>query len=149
LAGISGYLGWIGQATCRCFGTIEASPWHAFGVDAAALALLVVGRPKRRLMETGQRGVLRRTASAAVCLVLGIAVIFASLAGMGAWVYGSPEAALARLRGQSLTVNYGYVDCGIGKPGESLEGTVAVSNWTDHPFLLYGGTSDCSCVATM
>jgi hypothetical protein len=44
-AAISGYLGWIGQSTCGCFGAIPASPWAAFGVDAAGLAVLVTVRP--------------------------------------------------------------------------------------------------------
>jgi hypothetical protein len=42
LASISGYLGWIGQATCDCFGAIPASPWLAFGVDLAALCIAPV-----------------------------------------------------------------------------------------------------------
>jgi hypothetical protein len=36
-AAVSGYLGWIGQANCGCFGAIQASPWHAFAVDVVAL----------------------------------------------------------------------------------------------------------------
>jgi hypothetical protein len=41
-----------------------------------------------------------------------------------------------------------YVDFGTGKPGESLEAVVEVHNWSDRPVRIYGGTSDCSCVAT-
>ena len=29
-AAVSGYLGWIGVASCGCFGVIKASPWWAF-----------------------------------------------------------------------------------------------------------------------
>lgn len=47
-AAVSGYLGWIGQASCGCFGVIQASPWHAFAVDVTALALLAVARPDWR-----------------------------------------------------------------------------------------------------
>jgi hypothetical protein len=48
LAGISGYLGWIGQASCDCFGAIQASPWLAFAVDLAALLMLLRVRPSLR-----------------------------------------------------------------------------------------------------
>jgi hypothetical protein len=75
-------------------------------------------------------------------------VIVACSTGMGAWVYGSPAAALARLRGELITVTPGYVDFGSGQPGDVLEATVEVTNWTDRPIRLIGGTSDCSCVAT-
>jgi len=148
LAGISGYLGWIGQATCGCFGTIKASPWHAFTVDVAALAILFVGHPKQEPNRAVQEGGWLRIISPVAYFALGVAVIVACLAGMGTWVYGSPEAALARLRGESLTVTPGYVDFGSGHPGDKLEATVKVRNWTDRPIRLMGGTSDCSCVVT-
>src|SRR5687768_17088784 len=36
-AAVSAYFGWIGVASCGCFGVIRASPWSAFGVDVAVL----------------------------------------------------------------------------------------------------------------
>lgn len=148
LAGISGYLGWIGQATCGCFGTIKASPWHAFAVDVAALGFLAVGRPRWELINTVQAGGLLRVVTPVAYFALGVAVIVACLAGMGTWVYGSPEAALARLRGESVVVKPEYVDCGTGKPGDTLKAVIEVHNWSDHPVRIYGGTSDCSCIVT-
>jgi len=74
--------------------------------------------------------------------------MLAALMGIGIWVYGSPSRAWARLQGESLDVSPAYVHCGSGKPGEKLQGIVRVSNWTDEPILIYGGTSDCSCVTT-
>jgi hypothetical protein len=148
LAGISGYLGWIGQATCGCFGTIKASPWHAFTVDVAALALLFVGHPEQEPNGAIQEGGWLRIISPVAYFALGVAVIVACLAGMGTWVYGSPEAALARLRGESVVVKPEYVDCGTGKPGDTLESVIDVHNWSDLPIRVYGGTSDCSCIAT-
>lgn len=148
LAAISGYLGAIGQARCGCFGRIEASPWHAFAVDVAALLLLAVARPNRQGADTLSRVSMWRSASPAGYFILGVSAIIASATGIGAWVYGSPEAALARLRGEALTVDRGFIDCGAGKPGETLEASIVVRNWTDHPVRIYGGTSDCSCVAT-
>jgi hypothetical protein len=47
-AGVSGYFGWTGVANCGYFGVIRTSPWTAFGVDMAALALLVIFRPDFR-----------------------------------------------------------------------------------------------------
>jgi methylamine utilization protein MauE len=148
LAGISGYLGWIGQATCGCFGTIKASPWHAFAVDAAALAFLAVCRPKQEASKTVQEGGWLRVVSPTANFVFGVAVIIACLTCIGSWVYGSPEAALARLRGESVVVKPEYVDCGTGKPGDTLEAAIDIHNWSDHPLRIYGATSDCSCLAT-
>ena len=42
---VSGYLGLIGQASCGCFGAIQASPWVAFAFDVVALILLGIARP--------------------------------------------------------------------------------------------------------
>ncbi|MBX9582185.1 MAG: hypothetical protein K2X87_17915 [Gemmataceae bacterium] len=44
-AGVSSYLGWSGVASCGCFGAIPVSPWWAFGIDGAALTLLIASRP--------------------------------------------------------------------------------------------------------
>jgi hypothetical protein len=147
LAGISGYLGWIGQATCGCFGTIKASPWYAFAVDVAALTSLVVGKPGWQFLSTSQCGFWRIVYPAAYFVVV-VGVIVACSVGVGAWVYGSPQAALARLRGESITVTPGYLEFGSGHPGDMREATAEVRNWTDRPVRLIGGTSDCSCVVT-
>ncbi len=148
LAGISAYLGWIGQATCGCFGTIKASPWHAFTVDVATLVLLVTGRPEWESIKSVQDDGFWRLISLGAYFVLGVSAIVASLAGIGTWVYGSPEVALAHLRGELVVVTPEYVDCGSGKPGEILEANVAVHNWDDQWVRVYGGTSDCSCITT-
>lgn len=148
LAGISGYLGWIGQADCGCFGVIEASPWLAFAVDLTALLLLLSVGPSVPDRAREDRKAEWQANGVIACFALGVVVMVAAMMGMGAWVYGSPAAAWARLQGESLSVSPEYVPCGSGKPGEKLEGTVRVTNWTDDPVLIYGGTSDCSCVAT-
>lgn len=148
LAGISGYLGWIGQATCDCFGAIQASPWLAFAVDLAALLMLISVGPSQPEKDTGEREKTWHETGVFVSLVLGVGVMLGVLMGIGAWIYGSPAKAWARLRDEPLGVAPEYVDCGEGKPGEKLKGTARVYNWTDEPVLIYGGTSDCSCVAT-
>jgi len=85
---VSGYLGVIGQANCGCFGVIKASPWVAFGVDVGVLALLIVARPRA---EKGETVGLRWVGGVAVVLVLLLTTSFL--------VFGSAEAAVARLRG--------------------------------------------------
>lgn len=36
VAGVSLYLGLMGQSSCDCFGRIRVSPWGAFALDVAA-----------------------------------------------------------------------------------------------------------------
>jgi methylamine utilization protein MauE/uncharacterized protein DUF1573 len=145
-ASVSGYLGHLGQATCGCFGIIKASPWHAFSVDVLTLVMLACFRPASARL-VGEFG-FRRTAIEVAVWTVAIGALIAIPAGVVAWRYGSLEAALARLRGETITVAPSYVDFGEGKPGETLERTVEVRNWTDRTVCIIGGTSDCSCVTT-
>ncbi len=143
-AAVSGYLGWIGQASCGCFGVVRASPWHAFAVDVAALMLLALARPDWRAVS---RSEFLRVPTGFAGVLLGAGLILAALAGAATLVSGSPAAALARLQGVPVYVP-GYVDFGTGRPGEVLEREVSVTNWTGVPVRLIGGTSDCSCITT-
>ena len=136
---VSGYLGVIGQATCGCFGVIKASPWTAFAVDVAALTLLAVGRP-----SLASRAEIYGSLKWAGLL----AGVFALLAVAGVLIDGSLDAAVARLRGQSLDVTPSTLDFGTGKPGEVLTVPLTVRNYSSHPVRLIGGTSDCSCLTT-
>ncbi|HEY8505848.1 MAG TPA: MauE/DoxX family redox-associated membrane protein [Gemmataceae bacterium] len=147
-AGVSGYLGWIGQADCGCFGSVQASPWHAFAVDVLALMLLARARPALRSLRDLPRPALRRAGGAAFLFLAGAAVMFGLLAGLGAWTFGSLDAALARVRGERISVRPGFVDVGRGVPGQSVEAVVELVNRTDRPVRVIGGTSDCSCVTT-
>ena len=136
-AAVSGYLGLIGQANCGCFGLIQASPWAAFGVDLAALVLLALGRPAKVV------GTLRVPLG-----LIGVAIVLATLAGVGTLAFGSLDAAIAKLRGEPLGVTPAVLDFGQGKPGELLTTSVTVRNFTTDPVRLIGGTSDCSCLVT-
>ncbi len=141
-AGVSAYLGVIGQASCGCFGAIEASPWAAFAVDVALLILLTIFRPRFTRADLGRES---RTAGK---WALGLIVVLATLTAVGVAYYGSPAAALAHLRGDTLTVDRTHLDFGHGKAGDVLTQPVLVTNWTGEPLRIVGGTSDCSCVTT-
>ena len=133
---VSGYLGVLGQAHCGCFGVIEASPWVAFGVDVLVLLLLAVARPKSEAASP-----------AGVRWVGGVAVVLVVLFAGSLIVFGSAEAAVANLRGQTLTTT-SHLAFESGTVGELRTATATVRNWTDAPLRLIGGTSDCSCIAT-
>ncbi|HEY1487876.1 MAG TPA: hypothetical protein VGF84_17350 [Micromonosporaceae bacterium] len=138
---MSGYLGAAGVSSCGCLGAIHASPWYAFAADVAALVLLVVGRPRREAVAVGG---MRPVARAGLKWVGGVGVLLIGLTAVGTAVYGSPDAALARLRGESLLLD-SYLDFGSGKPGDTREATATIRNVSDRSIRLFGGTSDCSC----
>ncbi len=141
-AGVSSYLGFVGQASCGCFGAIQASPWTAFGVDVAMLLLLVLFRPRFSTDE------LRTASVESGEWAFGLVAVLALTLGAGVLLYGSPSAALAKLRGDTLTVDRSHIDFGHGQAGDILTQQVTVTNWTDGPLRIIGGTSDCSCIAT-
>jgi Methylamine utilisation protein MauE len=141
---VSGYLGWIGVASCGCFGSIKASPWDAFAVDVVALIALVVARPDLGSLREKSQRTLAHVGGVAV----GAAALFGLLAGTGALIFGSADAALAHLRGERVSVRPAFVDIGSGVPGQTFEATVELVNRTDRPVRIIGGTSDCSCVTT-
>lgn len=87
--GVSLHLGLTGQALCGCFGSVEASPWHAFAVDVAALALLAVRRPDFRALS--QKGLCREV----IVKPLGVA---AGAAGLCAVLVGGHRSRSARLK---------------------------------------------------
>ncbi len=148
LAAVSGYLGWIGVASCGCFGAIKASPWHAFEVDLFALLLVAVLRPDFSSAVHMPKSELGRLALVGAGTGFVVIMMLATIVGVGKLAFGSPGAALARLQGDVLTTDGSDVDFGVGKPGEWLDKTVEVRNWTVKPVRLTGGSSDCLCVAT-
>lgn len=140
-AGVSTYLGFSGVSSCGCLGAIHASPWWTFAADVAALILLAVARPHREVASPGRSPLPVR---AGLKWAGGTAVVLIGITAAATALYGSPDAALARLRGESLTTDP-YLDLGTGKPGDLLEGAATIRNVTDRPIRLVGGTSDCSC----
>jgi hypothetical protein len=123
---VSGYLGFIGQASCGCFGSIEASPWAAFAVDLVAVAALLLVCPDRASWRAGGVSPLFLKTSK----LLGGAAAALVLVALGSILaYGSVAAGLAKLRGESLTAE-SYLDFGSAKPGEKLERNLTITNWT-------------------
>ena len=143
-AGVSAFLDIIGQASCGCFGSVKASPWVAFGIDVAALGLLAIARPDFRTMSQFPRWQWVREFG----IVAGAVAFCAGIMGLTSLAYGSPDAALARLRGERLSVRPGIVDIRSGEAGQIMEAAVEIVNRTDRPVKIFGGTSDCSCVTT-
>jgi hypothetical protein len=145
---VSAYLGWIGQAVCGCFGSVEASPWHAFAVDVLVLVALAWAHPDWHALREHWRLTPRRACWTALSFIAGTAVLLTLLAGLGVWMFGSIDAAMAHIRGERLSVRPSLVDLGSGAPGQSVETTVELLNRTGRPVRIIGGTSDCSCVTT-
>jgi len=141
------YLGSIGEVSCGCFGTIKTSPWFAFILDLAALALLVVWRPRLSTLIDASTSSLRRLSAAVGLIVLGVTGILGSIAIIGCWRLGGAERALAYLRNETLSVRPTFVDFGEGSSGDALEASVEVANWTDRPLRLIGAAQDCSFLA--
>lgn len=146
-AGVSAYLGWVGVASCGCFGTVHASPWYALAVDLFVLSLLALTRPARRAGSEPAPAPGWGAPAAAWVLCSAVTVLLVVTAA-GSWLFGSPARALARLRGDVVAVEGGYVDFGVGGHGEVLAARVRVRNWSDTPVRIVGGTSDCACVTT-
>lgn len=143
-AAASFYLGWIGQASCGCLGAaLSINPWFTFAFDILLLALLLASRPTA-ISPTPLVG----TAAPVAIGLAGVAALWVVLAGLAFALYGSPEAALAAIRGERLSILPSAVDVGSGIPGEFLAGTMELANRTDKPIRVIGGTSDCSCIAT-
>lgn len=136
-AAVSAYQGWIGRASCSCFGKLSVSPWYAFGIDITVLLSLVLGRPDLLALR-----LLLASLLPALYGLVGALLILGALAGLGALTYGSPDSALAHLRGERISFYPRLVDIGSGDPGEQREAAVEVVNRSDHPIRLIGGTKD-------
>jgi hypothetical protein len=146
-AGTSFYLGWVGQASCGCLGAVPLNPWYAFAADVVVLSALGLGRPDFNSVwqkpGTFLIGAARTLASGA----LGVAGLFGLLV-LAAWLaFGSPRAALAYFRGEVVSVTPRVLDLGRVPAGSDHRVTLELTNWSDQPVRVIGGTSDCSCYA--
>jgi len=143
-AGVSSYLGFTGQTSCGCFGSIKASPWYAVALDVVCITLLSIFRPNfqsRRLMTEDRRSFIRAMVYGIV--IFGVVVAIFGAAGVR---YGSVEVAMGRLRGESIIIDPPFVDFGDGAAGDVIERSISIRNFTDNEVRIVGGTSDCRCV---
>ncbi len=138
LAALSCRLGIMGQASCGCLGKLAVSPWWAFAIDVIAVLALLRFRP--RSITIGIRAGL----PTAACGLALAAAIFAVLT----WQHGSGAAAIAHLRGETIVVAPNVVDLGSGPRGQFQTFALNVTNYSEKPTTIVGGTSDCSCVST-
>jgi hypothetical protein len=145
LANASLYLALAGQTSCGCFGRVSVSPWVTFAIDIVAMAALVFFRPRSShapQLDSARwvPGLVKVGAGAAAFLLL--------ITGGFLFAFNNPADALARLRGESLTV-----DPPVSQVGEAVVGTrrtfsVSLVNHSDRPIRVVGGTTSCACIAT-
>lgn len=140
-AGVSAYQGWIGRASCGCFGQLSVNPWYAFGIDLAVLLALVLGRPDLEILRRQPR-FLMASFLPAVYGLGGAVAILASFAGLASLIYGSPDAALAHLRVERISLYPRLIDVGTGAAGADRATELEVVNRNNHPIRLIGGTAD-------
>jgi hypothetical protein len=75
----------------------------------------------------------------------GLAAILGALLAVTYAYFDSLPAAIAYLRGDRISLSPRLLDVGTGVAGDHKTVDVEVTNWTDKPIRLFGGTSDCSC----
>ncbi len=138
-AALSGLLVLRGVPSCGCFGATKTSPWWSFAVDIGALLLLLLWRPD--WTGFGRRVRAELAGSLPVAAAAGV-VAMVALVAFGHLSEAS-DGFVARVRGDTLTVRQEVVDVGAGSPGEVREGFAELTNWSDRPVQIYGGTTGC------
>jgi hypothetical protein len=133
--------GLIGSASCGCLGIVRVSPWVTLALDVTLLATVALVTPRKAEIVANVRDLLPK----ALGLGVGTAGVIGVLALVSVVAFGSVDAALAALRGGPITVTPA-VDFGFGRAGAAVVGVVEVTNYSGEPVLVYGGTSDCTCV---
>ncbi|MBI2805142.1 MAG: hypothetical protein HYX68_09195, partial [Planctomycetes bacterium] len=129
-AGISFYLGVIGQTSCGCFGRFSPNPWWAFALNAVVIALLLLGRPDFTALRDERGGHLGRESLPILSGLGGLVAIFAILVGLAHSAFGSLPAAIAHFRGERVSVYPGLAQVETGAEGEGRSVEVQVANWT-------------------
>jgi hypothetical protein len=143
LAAVSLYLGLDGQPSCGCFGRLSVNPWLTFALDLAAVAALVIWRPRpdRGRPAAGWRSTVFEISAAVGCLAL-------SFAGLLFMAGNHRAEVLARLRGDAVTVEPEITRVGDGIRGEERSFGVQLTNRSNRPVCIMGGTNSCPCFAT-
>jgi hypothetical protein len=142
------YMAWHGRSSCGCFGEVPVNPWITFGIDVTVLACLFLFRPRSEEQAGKERWFSLRSLrsvgymTSGTLIFLGIGFLFLS------FTHVSPAQALARLRGDLITVEPTTVDGGTAPRGTMKTVVLHLRNNTEQPIRITGGTTDCSCVTT-
>jgi hypothetical protein len=137
---------WNGQSDCGCFGAVKVNPWLTLGLNMVVLGLLLCFRS-----ESAKDVLSEPEASAKVKLLPILAgLVIATLLGAGALVARGDTGTklLARWKGDVLLLRPAVLDFGEGVVGQKVTKQIVITNVTDQPIRLIGGTSGCSCTAT-
>lgn len=145
---VSLYLAWVGKSSCGCFGKFSVSPWYSLGLDLTVLFALLIGRPNLTPLAEHPRLELGRAAAIIGKSLMGVILMLGSFAVVAYFLFGSPDGALAYLRGERISIQPTLVNIGQGEAGEIRQIKIKVVNWSAQPIRVIGGSSDCSCNAT-
>jgi hypothetical protein len=143
LSGFTLYLALDGQQSCKCFGALNVSPRVTSAMDMAAVVVLLVWRPGRGGKSP------TRLVWGALQTVFGVGVCLALMSGAFLLASDDPVRALALLRGESITVDSAVTEIGGDIEGEQRELTLQLTNNTDRPIYVFGGTTAGYCNATV
>lgn len=130
------------QVNCGCFGAVKTSPWISLTLNLIIVTILICSRP------------LLNTFFADIKIALPIAVAIGSrtvaclgLVIMACWFwFGSVNSAMAHLSGETVLFSkIQYI--GSLPAGISIEYPVLITNNSDRPVVVIGGTSDCNSTA--
>lgn len=148
-AALSFTLAWQGQTDCGCFGKVKVNPWFTFGLDLVVVVVVLAVT----LWRSGSAEDLSKTRLSGFLMnCVQVAAFTAVLLGLlvtGIAIYaGDPWAAIAKLRGETLTVTPAITELGEGVAGKQLTFQVQLRNYSDNPINVVGGTTSCACIAT-
>lgn len=147
-AAVSLYHATIGQASCGCLGVVQVSPWYAFAFDVAALLALWASKPRAEAWRA-QRWLQRKAIRSLVTYLAGSACLLSFVGILAVGRFGSVETAAAYIRGERIAIAPRTVDVGEAQPGTGRNVNLELANYTDRPLVVFGGTSDCSCIALL
>jgi len=143
LGAASLYLGIEGESSCGCFGRLKVNPWLTVALDLTAVGALFLWRPG----SGGEASAIRFMNKSTGIVAGAIGFLFLLIVGF-VLIVDDPWSALARLRGEFITVDPSVSEVGQGSPGEERAFAVNLVNHTDHPVRCIGGTTSCACIAT-
>ncbi len=153
---------WNGQSDCGCFGAVKVNPWLTLSLNVSVLGLLLWQRPQGVSRDVdsweGEAPAEPKSGSPGGspsqektyhwAIIAG--VLIAGVLGAGALVArgNTGTKLLARWKGDQLLLQPAVLDFGEGIVGQKMTKQVVITNVTDKPIRLIGGTSGCSCTAT-